>query len=132
MCNGYNFIVQYQRKMNDFLMMTNNRNYALDFMKFMAAVMITNSHFISLYKDVNIGLATFGVHGNALFFFVAGYLLMAGFTKRQHRLEIGLRGVCRGCGRQYFCGHWWRLCYGMMRLHGKGWCWLRSIGSYNV
>lgn len=46
------------------------RNYALDFLKFVAAVLITNSHFIPVYKDVNVGLATLGVHGNALFFFL--------------------------------------------------------------
>lgn len=60
----------------------NKRNNALDFMKFIAVIMITNSHFQPLYKDVNVGLATFGVHGNALFFFVAGFLLMAGFKKK--------------------------------------------------
>ena len=34
--------------------------YGLDFLKFVAAVLITNSHFIPVYKDVNVGLATFG------------------------------------------------------------------------
>lgn len=33
--------------------MVANRNYALDLMKFMAAIMITNSHFQPLYKNVN-------------------------------------------------------------------------------
>lgn len=59
----------------------------LDFLKFMAAVMITNSHFIPVYKDVNVGLATLGVHGNALFFYVAGFLLMKGLQKRQERFD---------------------------------------------
>ncbi len=57
------------------------RDYAIDFMKCLAAVMITNSHFQPLYSGVNEGFATFGVHGNALFFFVAGFLLMSGFKK---------------------------------------------------
>lgn len=39
----------------------------LDFLKVLAAIFITNSHFIPLYKDVSPALATFGVHGNALF-----------------------------------------------------------------
>lgn len=55
--------------------------YSLDFLKFMAALMITNSHFQPLYEGVNPAFATFGVHGNALFFFVSGYLLMMGFDK---------------------------------------------------
>jgi len=60
------------------------RNYGLDFMKFIAAIFITNSHFIPIYKDVNVGLATLGVHGNALFFFVAGFLLIAGFQTNEN------------------------------------------------
>ena len=61
--------------------------YGLDFLKFVATVMITNSHFIPVYKDVNVGLATFGVHGNALFFFVAGFLMMKGLLKRKERFD---------------------------------------------
>ena len=61
--------------------------YSLDFLKVMAALMITNSHFIPLYKDVSKSLATFGVQGNALFFFVSGYLLMMGFDR--HELSFG-------------------------------------------
>ena len=64
-----------------------NKIYGLDFLKFVAAVLITNSHFIPVYKDVNVGLATFGVHGNALFFFVAGFLVMKGLQKRQERFD---------------------------------------------
>ena len=59
------------------------RLYSLDFLKFLAAVMITNSHFQIVYENVNRSLATFGVQGNALFFFVSGYLLMMGLTKRK-------------------------------------------------
>lgn len=58
------------------------RIYAMDLMKVVAAIFITNSHYIPLYKDVNVGLATLGVHGNALFFFVAGFLLMKGLENK--------------------------------------------------
>lgn len=63
--------------------MNQNRLYSLDMMKFMAVIFITNSHFQPLYEGVNIAFATFEVQGNALFFFVAGFLLMMGFEKRQ-------------------------------------------------
>lgn len=52
-----------------------NRNYAIDFLKFIAFLFITNSHFTPLYKDVNTAFATLGVHGNALFFFISGFTL---------------------------------------------------------
>lgn len=41
---------------------------SLDFLKFIAAVFITNSHFQPLYEGINTAFATFGVQGNALFF----------------------------------------------------------------
>ena len=63
--------------------MNQNRLYSLDMMKFVAAIFITNSHFQPLYEGVNTAFATFGVQGNALFFFVAGYLLMMGFEKHK-------------------------------------------------
>lgn len=65
----------------------NQKIHGLDFLKFVAAVMITNSHFIPLYKEVNVGLATLGVHGNALFFYVSGFLLMKGLLKRTERFD---------------------------------------------
>lgn len=52
--------------------MNQDRLYSLDMMKFVAAIFITNSHFQPLYEGVNTAFATFGVQGNALFFFVAG------------------------------------------------------------
>lgn len=58
-----------------------NHLYSLDFLKVMAALMITNSHFLPLYRNVSKSLATFGVQGNALFFFVSGFLLMMGFDR---------------------------------------------------
>ena len=59
------------------------RLYSLDLMKVVAVLMITNSHYIPLYKDVNTAFATFGVHGNALFFFVSGFLLMKGWERQR-------------------------------------------------
>ena len=63
--------------------MQDSRLYSLDFLKFVAALMITNSHFQPLYEDVSPSLATYGVHGNALFFFVSGFLLMMGFERKK-------------------------------------------------
>lgn len=68
--------------------MKTNRNYALDMMKVLAVLFITNSHFVPLYKDVNPALATFGVQGNALFFFVSGYLMMGGLAKRRGSVDF--------------------------------------------
>lgn len=96
-----------------------NRNYALDFMKFLAAVMITNSHFIPLYKDVNIGLATLGVHGNALLFFVGGFLLMAGFTKREETFGNWFKRRIQRLWTAVFLWLWWLLLFGGMCLHGR-------------
>lgn len=59
-----------------------NKLLSLELMKFFAILMITNSHFQLIYKDYNIGFATLGVHGNALFFFVSGYLLTMGLQKK--------------------------------------------------
>ena len=54
------------------------RNYSLDFLKVLAAIFITNSHFIPLYKDISPSLATLGVHGNALFFFCFWFFINDG------------------------------------------------------
>ncbi|WP_423997256.1 acyltransferase family protein [Maribacter sp. IgM3_T14_3] len=53
-----------------------SRNYGIDFLKFVAAIMITNSHYVPLYEGHNISFATLGVQGNALFFFVSGFFLI--------------------------------------------------------
>lgn len=60
--------------------MQDSRLYSLDFLKFVAALMITNSHFQPLYEDVSPSLATFGVHGNALFFFVSSFNVLLVFA----------------------------------------------------
>lgn len=54
------------------------RNHAIDLIKCIAVLFITNSHYIPLYKDINTAFATLGVHGNALFFFASGYALTLG------------------------------------------------------
>lgn len=53
------------------------RDYSIDFIRFIAILFITNSHFQLLYYFYP-SLATLGVHGNALFFFIAGYALTLG------------------------------------------------------
>lgn len=64
--------------------MTTIKNYnpAFDVLKCIAAIMITNSHFTALYKDFNTSFATLGVHGNALFFFVSGFLLFSSLQRK--------------------------------------------------
>lgn len=52
----------------------NVRNRGLDFLKFVATIFITNSHFVPLYPEKLKFLATFGVHGDALFYFTSGYI----------------------------------------------------------
>ena len=43
-----------------------------------------------MYKDVNVNLATLGVHGNALFFYVSGFLLVNGlFDVKQVNQRLG-------------------------------------------
>ena len=37
-----------------------NKIYGLDFLKFVAAVLIINSHFIPVYKDVNVFMQFMG------------------------------------------------------------------------
>ena len=54
------------------------RNHAIDLMKFLAALLITNSHMVSLYPDSYNRMATGGAIGDALFFFCSGFLLMGG------------------------------------------------------
>ena len=86
--------------MND---LSKKRLYSLDMMKCMAAIFITNSHFQPLYEGVNTAFATFGVQGNALFFFVAGYLLMMGFEKHKELSFIDwFKGKSRRLGPAVF------------------------------
>lgn len=79
--------------------MENKKLYSLDLMKVIAVLMITNSHFVPLYKDVNVAFATFGVQGNALFFFVSGFLLMKGWDKQQ---AVPFPDWCRNKYRRIF------------------------------
>lgn len=50
------------------------RNISLDVLKFIAAIMITNSHLGSQYGQYST-LATGGYLGDALFFFCSGFAL---------------------------------------------------------
>lgn len=54
------------------------RDITLDILKFVAVILITNSHFRSLYQDISPKLATGGVIGDALFFFTAGFAMNLG------------------------------------------------------
>lgn len=89
--------------------------YSLDFMKFVAAIFITNSHFQALYEDVNKSMATFGVQGNALFFFVAGFLLMMGFDKHKGLNVVDwYKARIRRLWPSVFCGQLLLLRYGKL------------------
>ena len=52
----------------------NQRNVGIDFLKFFAVLMITNSHMGLLYGKYEM-LATGGAIGNILFFFCSGFTL---------------------------------------------------------
>lgn len=56
----------------------NRKVLGIELLKFLAAVLITNSHFKLLYVEPFTPLGTFGAPGNALFFFISGYTLMLG------------------------------------------------------
>lgn len=58
-------------------MKTRNRNFAIDILKFIAVLLITNSHFDEQYVYCK-ELATGGAIGDALFFFCSGYTLFLG------------------------------------------------------
>ena len=53
------------------------RDFSIDVLKFLAAILITNSHMDLLYGDYSY-LATGGALGDSLFFFCSGYTLFLG------------------------------------------------------
>ena len=55
----------------------NTRNYAIDFVKVIATLLVLNSHMGICYGEYSI-LATGGGLGDALFFFVSGFTLFLG------------------------------------------------------
>ena len=57
--------------------MQKQRDISIDILKFVAAVVITNSHMESLYGDYR-ALATGGAIGDVLFFFASGFTLFLG------------------------------------------------------
>lgn len=58
-------------------MAARERNISIDMMKFLAVLLITNSHMDKLYADYS-ALATGGAIGDVLFFFCSGYTLFLG------------------------------------------------------
>lgn len=60
----------------DKIRLSEGRIEAVDILKFMAALLITNSHMNGLYPDRLGALATGGALGDACFFFCSGFLLM--------------------------------------------------------
>lgn len=54
------------------------RNPSIDILKFMAALLITNSHMGMLYPDSLVKLSTGGAIGDVLFFFCSGFTLFLG------------------------------------------------------
>ncbi len=61
---------------------TSHKILCIELLKCLAAIMITNSHFKSLYLAPFTPLGTFGATGNALFFFVSGYTIA--LSKQNH------------------------------------------------
>lgn len=62
-------------------MIEHKRNIAIDVMKFLAALLITNSHMGIMYTKFS-SLATGGSIGDALFFFCSGFTLFLGQERR--------------------------------------------------
>lgn len=58
-------------------MATRERNLSIDMLKFLAVLLITNSHMDKLYGEYSV-LATGGAIGDVLFFFCSGYTLFLG------------------------------------------------------
>jgi len=54
--------------------MNSNRNIGIDFLKFIAAILVVNSHIDIMYGEYA-SLATRGTIGDVLFFFCSGYTL---------------------------------------------------------
>lgn len=57
--------------------MEKQRNFSIDILKFLAVLLITNSHMDKVYADYGM-LATGGAIGDALFFFCSGFTLFFG------------------------------------------------------
>lgn len=72
-----------------------NRNVAIDIIKFIAVLFITNSHYVPLYENFDTRLATLGVHGNALFFFVSGFTLASSKSHLSSFNKWYKRRICR-------------------------------------
>ncbi len=58
-------------------MQTTNRNISIDILKFLAVLLIINSHLETMYTHYS-GLATGGAFGDTLFLFCSGFTLLLG------------------------------------------------------
>lgn len=91
-----NYITMFSEKQNDNMAnlpphtthTVRERNIALDLLKVIAVLLITNSHFRVLYQDINPALATGGVPGNAMFFFVSGFALTLGTSAKGSYIDF--------------------------------------------
>lgn len=61
------------------------RDFSIDILKFLAVLLITNSHFDILYPTDCAFLGTGGAIGDALFFFCSGFTL---FLKPAGRFDL--------------------------------------------
>lgn len=101
----------------------NNRDYAIDILKFVGAILITNSHF-DLFEP-RYPLATGGTMGDILFLFCSGYTLFMGQTRRfdnwyKRRLKrIYPPVICWGILAAFMLGADFSIKYVM--LEGGGW-----------
>ena len=64
---------------------SDKRDFSIDILKFLAVLLITNSHFDTLYPESLSYLGTGGAIGDALFFFCSGYTL---FLKPMGRFDL--------------------------------------------
>ena len=104
--------------------MQKQRDISIDILKFVAAVVITNSHMESLYGDYR-ALATGGAIGDVLFFFASGFTLFLG---RMGRFDNWYK---RRINRIYPTVFAWAAlaaaCFGLHNdmvytlIHGGGW-----------
>lgn len=101
-----------------------NRDQAVDILKFLAAIFITNSHLGILYGNYSY-LATGGAIGDTLFFFCSGYTLLLGrkgdffnwYKKRVRRIYPTVFAWMLVC-----CVTWnWQFNLVDILLHGGGW-----------
>lgn len=67
---------------------TKKRNIALDIIKVLGVIFITNAHSWDLWEIIDRRIATGGVQGVTFFFFVSGFAMMIGKTKCKSCVEF--------------------------------------------